>query len=190
MFSFHLINFGGFFLCACVRKEVVILAANYFGGNNALECTSKQWFYNTLQALQVVIFRTKSEVVWRKIWGKSFWIRVFWQSFANWLWSRAACYCNHPGLGTWAVTSAQHCTVHAPVFGEAQRIIKRCSTTALVAFHTAIAMIPDGPLGMLRQPDSNRGWDLVVYLPYQVWAPVGHFRHPAAAVTSAQDWQI
>lgn len=68
--------------------------------------------------------------------------------------------------------------------------MRRCSTIALIAFHAAIAMIPDEALNMLRQTDSNRGWDLVAYLPYHTWPPAGHFRHPDVAVTSVQDWQI
>lgn len=67
---------------------------------------------------------------------------------------------------------------------------RRCSTIALIAFHADIDVIPDGALNMLRQIDSNRGWDLVAYLSYHAWPPTGHVRHPGVAVTSVQDWQI
>lgn len=51
MYDLHVLFTSHRFCFSRHRKEVVILAANYFDGNNALECTSKQLFYNTLQAL-------------------------------------------------------------------------------------------------------------------------------------------
>lgn len=193
-------NHVQFACCLCIflfslgGNEMVIWAANYFDGNNALECTSKQWFYNTLQALQVVIFAAKSGyVTGRKIWGKhrtSIWIHVAWQSPASWLWSTVTCKSSHTETRTWAGTSAQHYAIHSAALGKAQELRRRRSNIALIAFHAATAMIPDGALNKFRQPGSNREWDLVFYLPGHAWPPAGHYRYPAMAVASVQDWQI
>lgn len=66
--------------------------------------------------------------------------------------------------------------MHAPFLWEAQELMRRCSAVALIAFHAAIAIILNGSLNMLRQTDSDRGWDLVAYLPYHAWPPAGYFR--------------